>query len=246
MKKRIQALIFALCCAASSFGQGGQVPPGLHEAMRKKLEGWGPHLKMLLKSNGLDTTIQVAEIDCGTPVQIYYFRNWDKPHHLDSISVDAPVMSIVEPSGHWEFSLRARGQYLIGVKFFDKDGTWDWVSAGGTKTAWAEMRKVYPESSGVHPIIVYHAHRKYLHFPQKGEHNLTMLCDSAFRNSLKRELRDLKDAPGRAEELQETGQMLQATTDTYSVLVDSRRTLQYLKRPVGSQRRPHPSQGGRK
>jgi hypothetical protein len=155
-------------------------------------------------------------------------------------------MSIVEPSGFWEFSLWGRGKYLIGVKFLNKGASWGFVSAGGRKTAWAEMRKVYPESSGVHPIIVYHAHRQYLHFPQIGEHNLTMLCDSPFRNSRKRERSALQDAPVRAEELQQVEQMLQTTTDTYRVLVDSRKTLQYLKQPTESQRRTRPSQGGRK
>jgi len=243
MLKQIQVLSIAFCCAASSSGQDG-VPEGLYEALRNYLKERQASVKALMKSNGLDTMIEIAEIDAGVPVEWYRFRMGEEG--LDSINVDAPVMSLLEPKGCWEFSLKARGQYLIGVTFCERDGGWRFGGAGGRKTAWAEVREVYPESSGTHPIIVSYGHRKYLHFPQKCEHNLTMLCDSTFRNSRKREWRELKDAPGRTEELREVEQILQVTTDTYGVLVDSRKTLQYLKQPIGPQRREQPSQGGRK
>jgi hypothetical protein len=226
MRKRT-LLLLVLCCAGAAPGQY-HVPEKLYHAVEDFLKD-GYYLKAFLKGKQMDTTIQVSEIEVGVPVPIYHFKKADEEYVFQTASRDTPVMSLVEPTGRWEFSLKARGEYLFGIRFKETKTNWEFAGAGWGKDPWSEVRKAYPVSSGIHPIKVIHAHRQYLHFPQIGQHNLTRLCDSTFRAQCKERLRELEESGARTAELGEVERILSTVTDSYGILVDSRKAIGYLK-----------------
>lgn len=229
MPRQLYMLALVVCFVGSGFGEQ-KVPQGLYDAIHEYLQE-DRSLVGNLRAKGFDTNITASEIDVGVPVQSYRFKfkKEEGEYSFNTMSLDAPVMSLVEPTGYWQFHLKARGQYLFGVVFCDKEGTWDYVGSGYGLSAWAEFREVYPESTGIHPVVVGHARRIYVHVPQKGEHNLTLMSDSSYRAKYAQQLRELKSTGGRAKDLRRIEGILSTVSDTYGVLVDSRKVLQYLR-----------------
>lgn len=229
MRRQLYMLALVVCFVGSGFGEQ-KVPQGLYDAIHEYLQE-DRSLVGNLRAKGFDTNITASEIDVGVPVQFYHFK-FNKEageYSFNTMSLDAPVMSLVEPTGGWMFNLKARGQYLFGVFFREQQGVWDCVGSGFGVSYWAEFREVYPESTGISPVLIGHAWETYLHVPEKGEHNLTYTSDSSWRARHRQKLRELKSTGGRAKDLRRIEGILSTVSDTYGVLVDSRKVLQYLR-----------------
>lgn len=227
MRRNLCLLALVACSVGSSFAEQ-EVPQGLYVAIHEYLQE-ERSLVRNLRAKGLDTNITAAEIEVGIPVEFYAFKREDGEYTFIDEAPDAPVMSLVEPTGFWRFNLKARGQYLFGVHFCDKQGVWDYVGSGTGLSAWKEFRDVYPESTGILPIVIGHERRTYVHVPEKGEHNLTYMSDSSYRAKYRQQLRELKSTGRRSEDLREIEGILSTVSETYGVLVDSRKTLLHLQ-----------------
>lgn len=223
----LRVVILVICCVCAVFSQS-QPPNTLYDAMNKYLYGQGfiGHLKIL----GYDTTIQPSEIDFGIPAEVYVLKkNGDKI--IDSVSIDEPVMNTIEPAGIWEFCLTARGKSMFRVTFILKNNKFEWLESGGTTNNWKEMREVYPESTGVNPIIIQASRQdRFLHFPQINAHNLTLDTDSSYRVDLKNTWHEAKkNKSEQPDDFTEIDGLISTLSDSYAKLNDSRKTFQYLK-----------------
>jgi hypothetical protein len=227
MKKIITILILTACCVGLGHAQQ-KVPVGLYKAMNDYLKE-GNSLKRSLGYEGLDTTIQVTEIEIGIPIENFIFKEVVRKGHYDSINIEDPVMSLVEPSGFWEFYIKARGEYLCAVQFYNKHGNWEWASTGGVDD-WPKVRSAYPEYSGINPIIIKTGRGQYIHFPAINEHNLTLMLNKTMMAMYKNDWNTLKDSKDRNEdEFQKIDGLLSTTTASYKSLCDSRRVFQLFK-----------------
>ena len=228
MHKNIHVLLIIWGCFGLGFSQ--QKPPkALFVAINQYLND-GESLTRNLKGLGLDASIRVEEVDVGIPAEIFVFKGWKNKDFADRLNTSAPVMSIIESTGSWEFSLKARGQYLFGVEFECKNGICEWATTGGSKAAWKEVKAAYPDSSGINPLIIRHGRKTFLHFPQINKYNLTLLTDSSYRAMLKNEWRDSNAKKGQnIVNFLEIDGLLSTTTDSYAILADSKKTLKYLK-----------------
>lgn len=236
MMKSLYTFILLLCFCGICLSQQ-EVPQALYNAIYSYLND-GTSVKRNIRGLGLDTTIQVSEITIEKPVEIYQFKICDKAYCFENNNIDTTVESLIESTGYWEFSLKARGKYLYIVKFYYKNGKCDWVSSGGNLNSWSEVKLEYPESTGIQPILIKNSGNYYLHFPQLSNHNLTLLTDRIHRAQVKKqisELRNKKEGTSNEyknkieNELDSHEGLLSTMTDSYKNLVDSRIVLSYLK-----------------
>ena len=136
---------------------------------------------------------------------------------------------------YWRFYIKARGIYVFGVEFVEKKGGWEWVGIGDMcQVAWGDVMAAYPESKGIHPIIVRYGRDEFLHFQQINTHNLTMftgikqLKKGFIRQENAKEQNDtLLFNDNRYQEY--SHQLTIISPDSYRTLTDSRKTLHFLK-----------------
>ncbi len=200
------------------------IPKGLYDALHSKLK---KDLKQELSSFGFDTTIDITEIDPGVPVENYHLKDIKQ---IDSIDINAPVMSLVESDNSWCFYLKARRKYLMTMLFDNSNGKWVWAGTWGRRKSWEEIRERYPESTGIRPVIIQGVRGwGYVHFPHINDHNLTLLAQTKDRENIKRKLESIELQHVDKLELQEQMSIMPESWDSAS-LVDSRITLQYFKK----------------
>ncbi|HEX3018889.1 MAG TPA: hypothetical protein VHP36_01240 [Chitinispirillaceae bacterium] len=228
MKQNILLLfiVFFIIETGNADAANRDIPEGLYDALYSKLE---KDLKQELSSFGFDTTIDIKEIDPGVPVENYRFRGIKQ---FDSIDIDAPIMSLVESAGTWEFFLRARGNYIISILFDKLNGNWVWAGTGGRRPAWEEIREAYPESTGIRPVKIQGARGwGYVHFPHINNRNLTLLAEKKDREKIQKQLKNTALNNESVQMLQEQISIMPESWDSAS-LVDSRITLQFFKKEI--------------
>jgi hypothetical protein len=123
---------------------------------------------------GILPSWQLPDIQVGIPIEEYYIQE----SLLDTCGNDLPIRELLIPANIWTFPVRAHDKYLYYVEIAKgKDGKWDWNGAGGLggggpENWWQKLRKSYPESTGINPILICDGLFKYLYFPQKSPRNL--------------------------------------------------------------------------
>jgi hypothetical protein len=234
MKKKLNILLFTLCCAGVSIAQT-EPPQALFQAINEYLND-GESLKRNLMGNRLDTTINPSEVAVGTPIEVYHFSK-DIYNNLTNCDT---VRKLLEPTMSWIFALTVRGLYLFEVQFSYKNGTCAWERTGGRRPGWNEIRTAYPETSGIFPIIIIYSTDRYVHFPLVNNYNLTLVTDSCYREMLlkgQRRLSEVNKLPNlnadikanQKLELDEINDRISITTNNYRYLNNVKKVLQYLK-----------------
>lgn len=213
------------------------IPQGLYDALYSVLNE-GDYLKRNLQRRGFDTTIAISEIDPGIPVEYFHLKKDPKKDAIDQIiEIDdnAPVMSLVEPSGSWLFHVKARGKGVFSVNIVNENGKWVWAGTWGPSRAWEEVRAQYPESTGIKPVVIIGpTNRAYVHFPHINDHNLTWMVAKDSRDKIKHKLQSMnreKLNEMDVQELEDQARVLSNSYDSASI-VDSKETLRYFKKVV--------------
>ena len=130
---------------------------------------WG--FKDAQKFLELDKSIKSCEITVGSPFQVFHIL----VDSLEKAPDTVPVMSIVKP-GNWHIPISVDGKYVYGLVVSNYGHPWQIVGMGGfLLKQWQDLRKKWPETSGVNPIVVKFGKTCFLHFPQKGSRNLFYL-----------------------------------------------------------------------
>lgn len=220
-----------------SLSHAEQVPKSLYEAMNDYMENKKSDLKQALRGTRADPSIRVSELEFETPIRTYAIKNCNQnsttgcPKYIDT---DAPVMSFIRPA-YWRFYIKARGIYVFGVEFVKKKGGWERVGLGGMRqVVWSDVMAAYPESKGIHPIIVMYGGEEFLHFPQINTHNLTMFggikqlkCRFKVQKNAKEQNDTLLFNDNQYQEY--SHHLTIISPDSYHTLTDSRKTLHFLK-----------------
>lgn len=114
--------------------------------------------------------------------------------------------------------------------FDNSNGKWVWAGTWGRRKACEEIREMYPESTGIRPVIIQGVRGwGYVHFPHINDHNLTLLATKKDRENINAKLNSIELQNEDKLELQEQMAIMPESWDSAS-LVDSRITLQYFKR----------------
>lgn len=166
-----QLLMLIVLMASSLWAQ--QVP----KEVQKMIDGYKKdpgieHVGLISAQRflGVDTSLKIADIQVGQPIEVYNI----KENLLDTCSSDMPLRSLLVPANIWTFAVQAHWKYLYHVDIVKgKDSKWFWGGAGELKENnwWQKLRKTYPESSGINPILIQDNAYQYLYFPQKSTHN---------------------------------------------------------------------------
>ncbi len=171
MRKHLLCLILAAGMAGPSHAR--EVPEGVQRMidtlLTDSMTDCGlAYTKRVLH---LDSGLQLSDIEAGVPLEKYIFRY----AALDTCDVNAPVQELIEPANVWLVPIRTRTKerYLYYVEVYKKGDVWKRIGMGeGDRGIWQRLRKAYPESTGVNPILVSYCGQDFLHFPQKGVRNL--------------------------------------------------------------------------
>lgn len=214
------------------------IPEGLYDALYSVLKE-GDHLKRNLRRHGFDTTMDISEIDPGIPVEYFHLKKDPQKGDVDqilNIDVNAPIMSLVEPSGTWLFHVKAKGKWAFTVNLVNENGKWVWAGTWGPSRAWEEVRTAYPESTGIRPVVITGPpkRRGYIHFPHINNHNLTWMVSQKSRDKIKKQLQPENRKKLDKKDIQELEDQAAVFSDRYdsASLVDSRITLRYFKKAV--------------
>jgi len=158
----------------------------------------------------LEKNLKFSDMKVGVPVEEYCFVD-----SFEYLPDSLPVGALIVPVGRWKIPVLVQGKYGYFVEVSSNPPPWHPISmgAGGMVGHWQEMRTAWPESLGGNPILIEHGLTRYLHFPQKGSHNLV-----AFGRNW-------------AEDSQSTISSIQ-----YATLGDSRIILRQLKKMLKTQR----------
>jgi hypothetical protein len=128
-------------------------------------------LKAVQWSLSIDRSLKPTDIQVGLPIEVYSIRE----DALDTCGNDLPLRELLVPADIWTFPVQAHGKYIYYVDIAkEKDGKWHWREAGELKSEnwWKKLRKTYPESCGINPILIRDEGFQYLYFPQKSPFNL--------------------------------------------------------------------------
>jgi len=139
--------------------------------------------------SNIDPSITLNEIEVEPPLKEYII-DYEK---LDTCSVSIPIEELLRPTGRWVFPVKARGSYIYEVYIrYTKAGCID-GGAGSMhyELFWTSLRKQYPVSSGISPILVINGTEQYLHFPHKGPRSLYYLDPANFSGATKTATHDL-------------------------------------------------------
>ncbi len=228
MKKNFTILFLVLYFF--SIGNAQQaVPRELYKAMTDYLNDGESFKRNLIGIGKFDTSIQASEVEIGVPIAIYSFKkSIIESNFILTDSTDS-VMSLIQPTGNWQFFLRARDKYLFGVQFHCDNANCEWVMTGGDRQDWKEVRDAYPESTGIDPIIIKYGRTNFIHFQQISKNNLTHLTSTFYRNELKKELKKSKEKGfTESNNFLEIDCLLKSSTDSYKKLIDKKNVLSYL------------------
>ena len=213
MRKHLLFLVLAAGMAGPSHAR--EVPEGVQRIIDSLLadstmeHGLASAQKWLL----VDSSVELGEIEAGTPIEQYHVRY----ELLDTCDPNAPLMELLEPSNMWYVPIRANGRYLYFVEVYKKKGAWQTIGAGeGDWGIWTELRKTYPESTGINPVLVTYGPRRFLHFPQKGKRNLFNVVH-------------LNDSPNNSRRYREDS-VFSRMSYSLDSLDDSRPVVEYMKK----------------
>jgi hypothetical protein len=165
-------LMLLLTAGMADWSHAQQVPKEVQKMIDGYTQDSTSHfgLKAAQRSLGVDRSLQSTDIQVGQPVEVYNIRE----SALDTCGDDLPLRELLVPANTWTFAVKAHGKYIYDLDIAKrKDGTWFWVGAGELKPDnwWQKLRKTYPDSSGINPILIDYEGFKYLYFPQKSTHN---------------------------------------------------------------------------
>lgn len=169
-----QFLLSIILLASSLFAQ--QVPPEVQKMIDGYIKDSTADFGFIIakRNLGIDQSLQLADIRVGRPIEVYHIRY----SLLDTCGNDLPVRDFTNSSNIWIFPVQARGKFIYDIEIAKwKDGKWHWTASNGLsqESWWSKLRKAYPESSTVQPILIRDGVREYLHFPQKSAFNLFMI-----------------------------------------------------------------------
>jgi hypothetical protein len=199
MKNKLALLIITVCCFSFGYSQK-EVPIVLQKVI-------DAYFTDSTNASGFDyaertMNINFKDIYAGVPIEVYGLDM----NKLFTLSDSEPVDAFITPTGRWNIPIYARGHCIYWIIAYPKgDSSW---YIGGSKCCespegWDKVRTSWPEKNGIHPIKVVVDSYEMLYFPQRGNHNLTLISgfssDSLF------------------------------TTDDYNVLKDSKKLLSHLK-----------------
>jgi hypothetical protein len=173
--KLLVAIIFA---GIANWSQAQQVPPEMQKIIdnytRDSAVDFGfSHAK---KFFSLDKDLEFSDIKVGVPLEEYLIEGGLLDKYEDTVS----VKSIIVPANIWDLPIEAHGKYIYDVEFGNKNGIWSPHRLGqGIANELQMVRTARPDIFSTNPILIQDATRSYLHFPQKGSHNLLYLSHFA-------------------------------------------------------------------
>lgn len=94
---------------------------------------------------------------------------------FENLPDSVPVKLMIKPVGRWQIPIRANCRYIYFVEVSNNHGAWKPIGMEEAWSSWQEVRAAWPESLGVNPILIKYGQRNFIHFPQKGSHNLVYL-----------------------------------------------------------------------
>jgi hypothetical protein len=141
------------------------------------------------KGSKADLSIQFSEIEAGVPYQVHVLSG----DSLDKADENVFLKDLAKPTDLWEVPIRARGKYIYFIKIAFFEGRFQVVGeSSGLEGYWQKIRTMWPESTGLNPILIKAGNADFLYFPQLRNHNLLYFTN---RNTKGDELRVLLKLP---------------------------------------------------
>ncbi len=177
---------FLLCVViladADEKTQLGEVPQGVMDIVSNYLNDKTSYYyfdSIVANHDWIDNSkVKITDIKVGYPMQ---------NHSLNLLENDAenkPIKELVRPIDVWKVPIWAHDKCIYSLKIAYFQDRFQIVGCAGksfnakhfsTMDRYTEVRKMIPESTGFHPILIYCNHRYFIHFPQKDDYNLIYL-----------------------------------------------------------------------
>lgn len=183
MKKHqpfINCLILFFCVALSGYLSGGTfaelAPPEAVAVAESGLVSFLQELPEEERGNfGFAPGDRLAAARVGTPFQLYTIT----PEKLLNAPDDAPVDTLISPTGRWFFPVVLDGTPRAILTVERMDGNWEAVTLGMKPLA-GEVEKIkrqWPKAKGYNPklIAIYQAASYFFTIPEKDSENFTPL-----------------------------------------------------------------------
>jgi len=150
------------------------VPKGAWEAARSQLPRHGRSLVENLPD--LDTT----QLTIGQPFRFYFSGSERREHYASGTAVFGIVNTASE---QWLFPLWYKGEVVLHMVVWQKEGRWKWLSTsayGLFSPELGKLRESWPEEKGYHPFVIECPGTNPIgsfcfSVPELGRHNLTKL-----------------------------------------------------------------------
>ena len=165
---RVLTIILLGVWGMTGIGYSQEIPDGMKKIMERlqtdpTVEYGFDSAK---KYRFIGSDVQFKDWFVGLPIEFYKLNS----EALEKADTNSEIMELIVSANIWRIPIRVNGHYIYHVMVFDENNNFKSYGCGENVIGfgyWDMVRKIYPEESGVRPIVIGLVRNKFIHFPHK-------------------------------------------------------------------------------